>query len=78
MIEKMIEKVGNVEPMHKITELAQEIMKSKDNVAVAEIGVGYGATSVEIVRNLRDTDTYYFFDFQHIVQGLLNDLNSVC
>lgn len=77
MIELLVEGIGNVEPMHKIMELATEIMEKKKSITVAEIGVGYGATSVEIVNNLRSTDTYYFFDFEHVVQELIQDLNNI-
>ena len=32
MIEKLVEGVGNVEPMHKIIELATEIMEKKQSI----------------------------------------------
>ena len=54
-----------------------DFLKSNEKpICVAEIGVGVGATSVEIVKRLRDIDSYYFFSFEHDVNELYSDLTS--
>lgn len=78
----MIEKLdnpqnGNTEPMHMIIDLVKEIKTSKDKISVAEVGVGWGATAVELVKTLGEKDTYYFFDFEDVVQELYTDLKKI-
>lgn len=77
MIEKLKEGKGNVEPMHVVVELTKEAKEKKGSVAVAEIGVGYGATSVELIKVLDDKDQYYFFDFEQTVEELRSDLEKI-
>lgn len=52
MIEKLLSKTGNTEPMHKVLELTKMQKEIKENVSVAEIGIGWGATSVELIKIL--------------------------
>lgn len=41
MIEKLLSKTGNTEPMHKVLELTKMQKEIKKNVSVAEIGIGW-------------------------------------
>lgn len=77
----MIEKIGTEEarylsnPCGEIIEYLENMLN--DNPApltVAELGVGYGATSVEIVKRLRKDDSFYFYSFQEDVDELFHDL----
>lgn len=64
---------------------AQEVLRTLDSILspppaplnVAEIGVGVGATSVEIVKRLRSEDCFYFFSYQDEVDELYEDLKSL-
>lgn len=58
----------------KIRELKTE---GGGNLCVAEVGVGIGATSVEIVRLLDKNDTYYIFDYADTVSELKTDLEQL-
>lgn len=79
MIEKFNnDKNGNTEPMHKVIELAKERKMIKtDGIIVAEVGVGLGATAIELVKSLGAADTYFFFDYEHIVRELYDDLSKI-
>lgn len=48
----------------------------KNPLSVAEIGVGIGATSVEILKRLRNIDSFYFFSFEKDVGELNDDLKN--
>lgn len=52
-------------------------LKTQGNLCVAEVGVGIGATSVEIVRLLDENDTYYMFDYADTVSELKTDLEQL-
>ena len=65
----MIEKINTSgyetisKPSENVVSFLEDILESKKGpVNVAEIGVGIGATSVEIVKRLRNIDSFYFFD----------------
>lgn len=79
----MIEKLGTTEARYlskPCTEMIEYIEKliatSSRSLTVAEIGVGFGATSVEIVKRLRKKDTFYFYSFQEEVDELFADLQK--
>ena len=44
---------------------------------VAEVGVDIGATTCEALKFLDKNDTYYIFDFDFIIEELLNDLKGL-
>ena len=46
------------------------------SICVAEIGIGVGATALQIVQLLGENDIYVCFDFEEKVQNLTADLNS--
>lgn len=77
MIEKISAGVGNCEPMRKVGEYIRTMKETKESLTVAEIGTDIGATSVEIVNNLTDKDSYYFFDFEDKIQELYQDLKEI-
>lgn len=58
-----------------------EVVKKKKNenrvITVAEIGVGYGASTVEACKLLSDKDTYYCFDYEDSIKDLFHDLNKI-
>lgn len=49
----------------------------KKQINVAEIGIGWGATAVELIKTLGEKDTYYYFDFEDNVQELYRDLIGI-
>ena len=64
---------GAEEVIRKVRELKAE----GKNLCVAEVGIGVGATAIEIVRSLDENDTYYMFDFEDNVQELKTDLEQL-
>lgn len=79
----MIEKLGTDAARHlskpcdeMIEYLEKMLNKNPSSLTVAEVGVGYGATSVEIVKRLRKEDTFYFYSFQDEVDELYSDLQQ--
>lgn len=46
-------------------------------ISVAEIGIGAGASAVEVCKRLETEDTYYFFDYEDKVEDLLYDLGEL-
>ena len=49
-------------PSEKVIYFLENILElNNEPINVAEIGIGVGATSVEIVKRLRDNDSFYFF-----------------
>ena len=79
----MIELLGT-DKARWISEPCQEMIEYLENMlskdpaplTVAEVGVGYGATAVEIVKRLRKGDAYYFYSFQEDVDALYEDLQK--
>jgi predicted O-methyltransferase YrrM len=79
----MIEKIGLEryvaisEPCKEVLELIEILKESKDQITVGEIGVGIGATSVEILKRLDYGDIYYMFSYEDDVNELKNDLENI-
>ena len=80
----MIEKLGTPEAKflsnpcsHMVKHLEKMLNTNPRPLNIAEIGVGYGATSVEIVKQLRECDTFYFYSFQEEVDELYEDLKNL-
>lgn len=79
----MIEKI-NTEGYETISKPSQSVINVLENllesnkrpIVVAEVGVGIGATSVEIAKRLRDIDSFYFFSFEEDVKELFVDLKD--
>lgn len=80
----MIEKINTKgmesvsKPREKVIYFLENFLNSnKKQLCVAEIGVGIGATSIEIVKRLRDNDSFYFFSFEDEVRELESDLKGL-
>ena len=80
----MIEKIGK-EEYRLISAPAENVLSiidikkkfSSKPLSVAEIGVGIGATSVEIVKRLNENDKYFFFSYESDVDELEKDLSGL-
>ena len=77
----MIEKINTFgyetisRPSENVVKFLDDLLESNEKpINVAEIGIGIGATSVEIAKRLRDIDSFYFFSFEHDVKELEEDL----
>lgn len=77
MIEKLKLSSGNVKPAKIVMDLIEELKSERKKIIVAEIGVGWGATAVEIIKLLSKEDEYWFFDFDDSVEELYNDLSKI-
>lgn len=79
----LLSKLGSPEgetvswPCREFLELVSRKKNERKTITVAEIGVGWGATSVEVCRRLHKEDVYMCFDFEDVVEGLLHDLGMV-
>lgn len=79
----MIENIGKPRykhisnPSKDVLVLLEQLLKKRNStLTVAEIGVGIGATSVEIVKRLRSCDSFHFFSYEDEVRELQEDLKS--
>ena len=81
----MIEKIGmqryaaiSTPSEHVIFVLDNLFSRKKEREAlhIAEIGIGIGATTLEILKRLSDKDFYYMFDFHKEVDELFEDIKS--
>ena len=79
----MIEKINTngyktiSEPSKNVVYYLEDCLKNNDNpISVAEIGIGIGATSIEIVKRLRKIDSFYFFSYESDVRELEVDLEA--
>lgn len=64
-------------PSVNVIKFLEKFIESPKPITVAEIGVGVGATSVEIVKRLRNIDSFYFFSFENDVRALETDLKNL-
>lgn len=76
---KRISKIGhggNSEPATTVVKLVKNLkqMSPGGGLRIAEVGVDIGATAVEICKVLDKKDTYYCFDFEHVVREIVEDL----
>ena len=51
-------------------------LKSRGGITVAEIGIGVGATTLQVINKLGKDDIYYCFDFESTLADLKSDLES--
>lgn len=79
----MIEKIG-LEEYKSVSICCKDFLsliktekKKKNNIVIAEIGVGIGATTVEAVKLLDKKDKIYIYDFEDNVIELKNDLKNM-
>lgn len=79
----MIEKIGSEKyktwsvPAVEVLSLIEKLKKSKRKIIVGEIGVGIGATSVEILKRLDKGDTFYLLSYEKDINELTSDLNKI-
>lgn len=64
-------------PCEEFIELVKKKKGENRNITVGEVGIGCGATAVEVCRYLTKDDVYMCFDFENLVADLLYDLNKV-
>lgn len=79
----MIEKINTKgyetisEPSENVICFLENFLKlNKEPICVAEVGIGIGATSIEIVKRLREDDSFYFFSYENDVRELEFDLKN--
>lgn len=48
-----------------------------NHLTVAEIGIGYGATVLQVLKMLDEGDVYYIFDFEDRLKEFMTDLQSI-
>lgn len=44
------------------------------SITVAELGIGYGATSLQVLKLLNTGDVYYVFDYEDVLKDFADDL----
>ena len=52
------------------------ITSPTESLKVAEIGIGFGATTLQVLQLLDENDTYYAFDIEHIIKSFEQDLQA--
>lgn len=57
--------------------ILQNLLKKHSNISVAEIGVGIGATSIEIAKWLSNTGYFHIYDYENRVVELKKDLGEL-
>ena len=81
----MMEKIGQEkwkgisEPCVEVIEQLRLIKNEKLGISVAEIGVGIGATTIEIIKILGKEDTLFLFSFEDdvIIKNDLEKINAI-
>ena len=63
------------EPCEEFLTLLEHLKKTSQNISVAEVGIGAGATTLRTLEILDAGDEYYAFDFLNVLKMLLHDLN---
>lgn len=64
------------EPCEEFIFIVKHIKNSLRSVTIAEIGIGFGATTLQILKLLDANDTYYTFDFADKLQDFADDLQA--
>lgn len=64
-------------PSREVLEIVNKKKNENRVITVAEIGVGCGATSVEICKLLSKEDIYYCFDYEDSIDDLFHDLGKI-
>ena len=76
----MFEKIGTPKyatlsnPCKEFLFLLSELKKEKRPLVAAEVGVGIGATTLQILKILGLGDTLYLFDFQDVIDAFTADI----
>lgn len=64
-------------PCEEFIELVKKKKYENRDIIVGEVGIGMGATAVEVCKNLAKEDTYICFDYEDRVTDLLHDLHKI-
>ena len=66
------------EPAGRVLSIIKQLktITPPHSITVAEVGIGYGATALQILKILDENDTYYAFDFEDSVKALEDDLKT--
>ncbi|GAB4069435.1 class I SAM-dependent methyltransferase [Ancylobacter sonchi] len=64
-------------PARHAIDLLRQVMEDQPRPVIAEVGVGVGATSVELCRQLGGDGEIHFFDFEERIAELLVDLRGL-
>ena len=78
----MFEKIGTPEyatlsnPCQEFLFLLCELKKKEKPLAVAEVGIGIGTTTLQILKTLGSGDTLYLFDFQDVIDEFNADIKK--
>ena len=63
-------------PCNEFLSVINYLKTTSRNITVAEIGVGFGATTLQILKLLDANDTYYCFDFEDKLKDMTEDLQA--
>ena len=63
-------------PCQDLLTVIKHLKKDRPNISVAEIGIGYGATALQVFKLLDADDVYYAFDFEDTLNDFANDLQA--
>ncbi len=65
------------EPCPEFVGIVKQLKSTpRRDICVAEIGIGLGATSLQILKILDSNDIYVCFDFEERIQDFISDLKS--
>ena len=66
------------EPCIEVISILNQIKASNthSSINVAEVGIGFGATSLQIIKILSKDDMYHCFDFEDKLMDFKSDLES--
>ena len=64
------------EPCAEFLSVIKHLKTNRRNISVAEIGIGYGATALQILKLLDADDVYYAFDLEEVLNDFAHDLQA--
>ncbi len=64
------------EPCEEFLNVIKHLKTNRRNVSVAEIGIGFGATALQVLNLLDSDDIYYGFDFADNLNDFAHDLQA--
>lgn len=69
---------GINDPCPEFLSIIQQLKSiySNQSISVAEIGIGYGATTLQVLKMLDEDDVYYCFDFDDNLKAFAEDLQA--
>ena len=67
---------GVSEPIEGFLDIIKHLKSTRQNISVAEIGIGYGATALQVLKLLEAGDVYYAFDFERKLNDFAHDLQA--